>query len=159
MIAFSIFAIVAVLVAAAAAVYFQAEGYERIIVELERERDDAIREMKIFRGLLLPSVARAESGTGSGIQRGVNQITPDSPKKSVEAFGSQVHPEGPSRRDEASPAKKHSFYRSRIPFRLRFNQVRRALNTKQQATDTLAVALEKQKQKPKSREENSHVAS
>lgn len=45
--------------------------------------------------------------------------------------------------DERSPAKRQ--VRSHIPFRLRFDQIRKVMNTRQQSTDALAAALAKQK--------------
>lgn len=96
--------------------YAQYRAYERVIAIIERERDEAVREMKVFRGILIPAIAPSK----------VNAVSePAKPS----ALGIFSHLANNTRR---------------TPFRIRFKQSLKAMNSKQVKTDALASALAQQ---------------
>lgn len=95
--------------------------YEQIFSLLQGQRDEARREMKVFRGLLFPAVAKFEG------------VFPPPP---TEQPANQIgQPAGSS---QPARSKLH------IPFKTKFKQALRSMNTPQIARDRLAAALEKQ---------------
>jgi len=110
----------------------QREIYEQLFSVLERDRDEAKHEAKVFRGLAFPVMLKVESRE--------------------EAAGAVVSQQ-PLRNDaaQAPPAssglstKLNPFFNRRSPFRIRFNKMRALTNSKQQKTDALAAALENAK--------------
>lgn len=105
----------------------QAETYEQLVSILERSRDEARHEAQVFRRLVLPVYDKAENSSSSAV----------SPPQSLGGVPVAT---------SASPAQTppSNLFNRRVPFRVRFNQARKAMNTKQQKTDALASALEKQ---------------
>jgi hypothetical protein len=124
----------------------QAAVYEQLVRTVETQRDHAIAEMKVFRGLLFPVINRAAEAASEGAVR-----------------EAATHPPTPLVQPSklAAPAPSHSaspLMSRRLPFRMRFNQARKQTNTPQIKHDALADALAKQKtsatQKPQEKKEN-----
>jgi hypothetical protein len=121
-----------------AAVHFlvlpnQAKLYLRITELMERDRQEAKAEAKIFRSLVLPGLAKLESTNSGapGISTALSVPRPDSGAKTAD----------PS----ASLPPKSSLFNRRIPFRIRFKDAVKANNDPQKRTDALAQALIQQK--------------
>ena len=111
------YVILAVLVAAGwYAFERQAAIYEQMVALLEKDREAARAESKVFRGLLFPGVAKIEM--------------------SADSRGQAAPP--------PSAAPVNPMLNRRVPFRLRWKQAVKLSNTKQMKTDALASALQKQ---------------
>jgi hypothetical protein len=110
--------------------------YDQIIRMLERDRDAARNEAKVFRNLLFPVMARAEGAA--------SEPTPNpqpGPASSRSAAPSKpATPQPPSQ-----PKTVDEIFRMRIPYRDKFKLLMRLNNSKQQKHDALASALAQQK--------------
>lgn len=135
------------LLVGAAAITFawrlERKTWRQLVALLERQRDEARHEMKVYRGLLFPIVAKAETVAGS------------SPAPASASQGSsKVEPAAGNQSGRSST---RTF--ARKPFRVRFKQAVRSFNSKQLGIDRLAGALEKQKSTAvDNSEEKSHVS-
>ena len=133
---------------------WQRETYESIITLLERQRDEARTEAKVFRGLLFPVLNRQPDSSGAG-------SSPAAPSSSGGglARSSKVEPsrgsQSPAPSSDPTQFFENLLRSRRIPFRQKFNLARMATNSKQKKTDTLAAALSQQKPSG----ENKNVAS
>ncbi len=101
----------------------QIEMHAEIIARLEIERDYARHEAKVYRGLLMPAVKRAEAESDDAVPA----ATPRSAAQGSST--ASTHP-APLRRGR------------QVPYRSWFNQARRLTNTKQQRVDALGDAIE-----------------
>ena len=121
-------ALIAVLIVGWFAFERQRETYEKLVRIVERDREEARHEASVFRKIVLPIYDRAEGSSEPAALPSSSSAAPA--KQSVPAV---------------SPASSGSVLTKRTPFRIRFNKFRQFTNTKQQAHDALAGALEKQK--------------
>jgi len=103
----------------------QRRGYKELVANLERERDEAKHEAKVYRNLLFPVMARVEQPQPPVTD--VTQVT--SERKPLTPVGPRTN--------------------RRIPFRQRWKQAAAAMNSKQKKTDALASALTNQKSQEK----------
>lgn len=137
-------AFLATLIVGIAGIVAQRRAYERLVDIVVADRDRDRLENKVFRALLFPAIVRAEKAVeAAGIagDSSLPQNKPPAPQHTPTPAASTTQP-------PASPLDRKPG-RMRLPFRIRFNQTRRELNTKQQKTDALASALEKQKPQEK----------
>ena len=107
----------------------QRQIYEQLFQILERDRDEARHEAKVFRGLAFPVMLKIESREEAA-QPGLSS----QPLRQSTASGAA----------SSGPSTPNPLFNKRTPFRIRFNQMRKLTNTPQQKTDALASALEKQ---------------
>ncbi len=110
----------------------QRQVYEHLFAVLERDRDEARQEAKVFRRLVLPVFDKAEQSVVSA--------APASPPQQETAGAT----EGRAGANHSSPAALHPLLNRRTPFRLRFKSAARMLNTKQKKIDALAASLGEQ---------------
>lgn len=117
----------------------QRDVYERMIRQLEHDRDQARSEAQVFRRLVIPNFARAEALTSAAAAP--PRPTPTSEagaRAAADTKGQQLPSPGaaaPSNRT-GNPAMNR-----RIPFRQRFKMLTAQHNTPQQKTNTLADAI------------------
>lgn len=104
--------------------------YEQIITLLERDRDAAKSEAKLYRNLLMPALARAEGAS--------------EPKPAAVAPNKVAAPSKPASKPP-EPKSVDDIWAMRIPYREKFKLLMRLTNSKQRRTDALASALEQQK--------------
>lgn len=103
---------------------------KELVANLEREREEAKHEAKVYRNLLFPVMAKAEGdGTWAGITKA---FVEHDVVKNPTTTASTLTP--PNRR---------------IPFRQRWKQAAQSMNSKQKKTDALASALTNQKSQEK----------
>lgn len=101
----------------------QRDVYEQMVALITADRDIARSEVKVFRTLLFPGLAKMEAA-----KQAMDEIGPKpQPASNVQPF----------RRNK------------RTPFRHYFKEMMKLHNTKQTATDRLAAALEAQKPEEK----------
>jgi hypothetical protein len=104
--------------------------YEQLIAAITAERDKALHEAKVYRGLLLPALSRVEAAAASE----------GAPGQQRDLGGSRAVPNASSQA-AAKPASSR-MRRLRVGSREFFNEMRRARNTPQIKTDALADAIE-----------------
>jgi len=104
----------------------QQNVYDKLIFELQRQVQEARNEAKVFRGLLFPSINKAEVNLGD-----VRSASP-----------AQISGEGSSAASRTAPKGASARRRMRISTKDWFNQMRRASNGPQVKTDALAAAIE-----------------
>ena len=124
----------------------QRQVYEQLVATVEAERDKVAMEAKVYQRLLFPVLNRAEAGLGEANDTTQKRFSGEGQIGSASA--------------SSNPAQKNSVKRTvrrrNVPFRMLFNELRRAANTSQQKTDALATALSQQKVPT---QEKTHVAS
>lgn len=113
----------------------QRDVYERMIRQLEHDRDQARTEAQVFRRLVIPNFARAEALTSTAAAP--TSPTSAGPARAVDTKG-QSAPNG-----TAAPSNRigNPAMNRRIPFRQRFKMLTAQHNTPQQKTNTLADAI------------------
>jgi hypothetical protein len=122
----------------------QGQRYEQIVRILERQRDEARQEAKVFRNLLFPVMAKAESGASGDVSSAA--ATPVAAARQAPPSASPKAPE--------LPKTVADIWKMKVPYRQKFKLYQQLTNSKQQRTDALASALEKQKPA----QEKTHVA-
>ena len=127
-------ALIALLVVGWFAFERQRETYEQLARIMERDREEARHEGSVFRRIVLPIYDKAESGS---------PVKASSEPAAQTASSSAAPAKQPA--PAGSPDPLAPIFSKRTPFRIRFNRFRKLTNTKQQAHDALAVALEHQK--------------
>jgi|SRR5215472_4858534 len=127
-------------------IWFAHAADNRVIEQLAGERDRALAEKNAFRNLVVPQLGRqarveVTSDPLAGFYR-----KPPAPATEGTAIGpvAPKNPEPPAT-NAAAPTLR------RMPFRKRFNLIRRGTNAKQQRTDALASAIEKVSTQEKSK--------
>jgi hypothetical protein len=116
----------------------QSQVYQALIGAIAQQRDQAQHEAKVFRRIVLPVYDKAESSLESAAAK---------PETSSQPMAAAAPIHTPARVDPQAKgaAAPNPLTNRRTPFRIRFKQGARLLNTKQKATDTLAAALSSQK--------------
>lgn len=117
----------------------QSQVYQALIGAIAQQRDQAQHEAKVFRRIVLPVYDKADSSLESAA------ANPPSTRSQPMAAAAPIHTPArvdPQAKGAAAP---NPLTNRRTPFRIRFKQGARMLNTKQKATDTLAAALSSQK--------------
>ena len=116
-------------IACAVIVILQRQVCADLIQRLEADRDLARNEAKVYRELLFPVLRKTDTASGGA---------------STATTTSAISPNGQTATvRDASPKAVPAKVRTRMPFRIRFNEMRRQMNTPQQKTDAMADALEK----------------
>lgn len=108
----------------------QARVYEQLISMLASDRDSARHEAQVYRGILAPSLRRAEAGV-------TDAAAPVRP----------AHPGPGQAKTTPAPAVSNSSasrlrFGGRTPFRRAFNFARQATNTPQNRVNALADAIQ-----------------
>lgn len=117
----------------------QRDVYERMIRQLEHDRDQARTESQVFRRLVIPNFARAEALTSAAA------APPNPPPTSEAGARAAVDQKGrpADNSSAAAPSNRtgNPAMNRRIPFRQRFKMLTAQHNTPQQKTNTLADAI------------------
>lgn len=122
-----------------------------VLPELRGERDEARREIKVYRNLLIPGMAKADPvpGTYPGTSSSASVTQPiASPASGVAGRHAATPPlfvPKPAAASSAEPKTAEDVFKLKIPYRDKFKLLMRLTNSKQVRTDTLASALQKQK--------------
>lgn len=123
----------------------QRETYGQIVEILTRDRDAAKHEASVFRRIVLPAFDKVGSAV-SGVA-----------VSAVLGGGSVVGAAAPAGATPKAAQPANPLLNRRTPFRIRFKQAAKMLNTGQRKTDALASALANQKV-PQPSEEKQNVS-
>lgn len=122
------------------------ETFDQTVAHFEGELELARNEAKVYRNLLFPVLNRAEApGAGAENPLATTNLPPRVNRTPTKP--------APTQAASATPGRKRPDLR--LPFRLRFNQARKATNTPQMKVDALAEAL--MQQKVPTQEKTDHV--